>query len=1054
MRSQSSVVALRLSVRETGGPRYGSPLPASTSSDLNASANCGRDCAAAVALPVCVFIRRRNVKIGTQITITGQGLFPAVPELSYWLRVGGQTATTTSWTDTQIVATIPSGLPGNTTSVPIVAGYADDYLYHASSNTYNWTVNQPLITSMSPTSGVPGTAVTLTGSGFGATQGTSAVTFSGANVVVTSWSDTNIVATVPSGTASGNKIGTQITITGQGLFPAVPELSYWLRVGGQTATTTSWTDTQIVATIPLGLPGNTTSVPIVAGYADDYLYHASSNTYNWTISRLNITSLSPVSGSAGIAVTITGTGFGVSQGTSTANFNSTLATPTSWSDTQIIVPVPSGATTGNLVVTVNGVASSGISFTVVIPPSIGMISPISGPIGTAITITGTQFGATQGSSTVSFNGTVAVPTSWSDTQIEVQVPAGATTGNLVVAVSGVASSGVSFAVLPPPSIVAISPTSGSVAMAVTITGTNFGASQGTSAVLFNGVSATPTGWSDTQIVVPVPREAITGPVVVTVSGQASNGVQFTVAGFFPNASLNAGRNGQSAVLLNNGTVLVLGGASNGNSSASAELYNSATVTFTPTENLNLARTNETATLLDNGTVLITGGYDSSLNPLTSAEIYNPATGVFTSTGSMTAARANHTATLLPNGTVLVAGSLDGSENASAAAELYIPATGTFLATGSMNAARGLHSAVRLDDGSVVVIGGSSKGTILGTAELYNPGTGTFTSTGDLNTPRLRDTATLLNSGMVLVSGGQDSSGNVLNSAELYDPGSETFLGTGALNTARAGHAATLLNNGMVLLEGGIDSPTEVSASAEIYDPESGTFNTTASMTGARQGHTATLLTSGAVLVAGGTSNSSIALSSTELYQPDTYIPANLVSIAVNPLSPLITSGVTQSFVATGTFADNTTETLTSVTWGSSDKNILSVTNDVSNEGGALGLAPGSAVLTACTGSLCGSTTVTVGPPIPIITNLSSSSGVVGNSVTIMGVNFGSAQGVSTVTFKGIAATPTSWSVTSIVVPVPAGATTGNVLVTVSGVASNAVLFHLPPIIASHCCPVN
>ncbi|HEX9219106.1 MAG TPA: IPT/TIG domain-containing protein, partial [Gemmatimonadaceae bacterium] len=46
-------------------------------------------------------------------------------------------------------------------------------------------------------------------------------------------------------TPTSGKIGTQITITGQGLFPAVPELSYWLRVGGQTATTTSWTDTQI-----------------------------------------------------------------------------------------------------------------------------------------------------------------------------------------------------------------------------------------------------------------------------------------------------------------------------------------------------------------------------------------------------------------------------------------------------------------------------------------------------------------------------------------------------------------------------------------------------------------------------------------------------------------------------------------------------------------------------------------------------------------------------------------------------------------------------------------
>ncbi len=76
-------------------------------------------------------------------------------------------------------------------------------------------------------------------------------------------------------------------------------------------------------------------------------------------------------------------------------------------------------------------------------------------------------------------------------------------------------------------------------------------------------------------------------------------------------------------------------------------------------------------------------------------------------------------------------------------------------------------------------------------------------------------------------------------------------------------------------------------------------------------------------------------------------------------------------------------------------------------------------------------------PAPSITSLSPVSGAVGTAVTITGSNFGSTKGTSTVTFNGTAATPTSWSATSIVVPVPAGATTGNVVVTVGGVASNA-----------------
>ncbi len=76
------------------------------------------------------------------------------------------------------------------------------------------------------------------------------------------------------------------------------------------------------------------------------------------------------------------------------------------------MPVPSGATTGNVVVTVGGVASNGVSFTVTAAaPSISSLSPTSGAVGTAVTITGTNFGATQGTSTVTFNGTAATPTS-------------------------------------------------------------------------------------------------------------------------------------------------------------------------------------------------------------------------------------------------------------------------------------------------------------------------------------------------------------------------------------------------------------------------------------------------------------------------------------------------------------------------------------------------------------------------------------------------------------------------------------------------------------------
>src|SRR5439155_387416 len=127
------------------------------------------------------------------------------------------------------------------------------------------------------------------------------------------------------------------------------------------------------------------------------------------------------------AVTIAGTGFGATKGTSTVTFNGIAATPTTWSATSIVVPVPAGATTGNVVVTVGGLASNGVSFTVTVPPTITSLSPTSGPVATAVTIAGTGFGATKGTSTVTFNGVAATPTTWSATSIAVPVPAGAAT---------------------------------------------------------------------------------------------------------------------------------------------------------------------------------------------------------------------------------------------------------------------------------------------------------------------------------------------------------------------------------------------------------------------------------------------------------------------------------------------------------------------------------------------------------------------------------------------------------------------------------------------------
>src|ERR1019366_5503555 len=97
------------------------------------------------------------------------------------------------------------------------------------------------------------------------------------------------------------------------------------------------------------------------------------------------TSLSPASGVVGTSVTITGLNFGATQGTSTVTFNGTTATTiTSWSATSIVVTVPAGAATGNVVVNASGVDSNGSAFTVTVVPTINWTQPAGITYGTTL----------------------------------------------------------------------------------------------------------------------------------------------------------------------------------------------------------------------------------------------------------------------------------------------------------------------------------------------------------------------------------------------------------------------------------------------------------------------------------------------------------------------------------------------------------------------------------------------------------------------------------------------------------------------------------------------
>jgi RHS repeat-associated protein len=234
-----------------------------------------------------------------------------------------------------------------------------------------------IVSSVAPTSGGIGTAVTINGSNFGTTQSGSTVSFNGAVATsITSWSDTQIVALVPDATPNG---AGPVTVTVNGI--------------------------------------------------------ASNGDVVFTTYHPVITTLEPPGASVGASVFINGSGFTSYAGT--VQVGSVAMTVQSWTDTRIRITVPSNAVSGPLTVTTNGITSNAAQFTLENPPAVTSFTPTTGEINTSVTITGSGFGATQSTSTAAFFGIQAQVTSWSETQIVATLPSDAITGPITVTVAGV-----------------------------------------------------------------------------------------------------------------------------------------------------------------------------------------------------------------------------------------------------------------------------------------------------------------------------------------------------------------------------------------------------------------------------------------------------------------------------------------------------------------------------------------------------------------------------------------------------------------------------------------
>ncbi len=223
-------------------------------------------------------------------------------------------------------------------------------------------------------------------------------------------------------------IGDSIDIEGDyfGDTQEVVDYVYFLGVDGKDtlATVNSWSKTKINVKVPKGIQNGKVKVVINGTIAESPMGFVVKDPY--------ITGLTPSTGFPGDKVTIAGNNFGDSQKVSTVKFNGiSVVTFESWKATEIVCFVPAGQVEGDVIVTVDGIASNPWAFLVGI--FVEKITPNKQHQDKVIQIDGKHFGAAQAAGYVGFSGykgevPVSKVESWADGVIKVKVPPTAVDG--------------------------------------------------------------------------------------------------------------------------------------------------------------------------------------------------------------------------------------------------------------------------------------------------------------------------------------------------------------------------------------------------------------------------------------------------------------------------------------------------------------------------------------------------------------------------------------------------------------------------------------------------
>lgn len=497
--------------------------------------------AKAQAVPSIERIEPTSGPPGTQVTVVGRSF-------------DAQTTVTLSGTACEIVGRTPNRwqvrIPAGAVTGPIVVRNATGPSTANPTFRVTTAAPPPVIERIEPTTGAPGSEVTIHGHDFSSRITDNVVTLGSRQVVVRSATPFELRVTVPDGAetgafavrvgastaaspdpftiAVGTRItdfqprlgppGTHVTITGTGYSTTTRDDR--VTINNVTARVEHAAATELVVTIP----NNAANGPLVV----DVRNGGRVETTTPFVIQLppTVTAVEPSAAPAGTRVVLRGTHFGTDLRIVTVKLGDRPATIRDIADGQLTVEVPAGTPAGaarfGVTVATLGPAQAPADFTVLTPLAIADYQPRLGPPGTRVTITGTGFSPTPAEDVVSIGAGHCEVTAASPISLTVTIPAGGS-GVLDVAVThnGHARTTGAFVVTHPPFIASFEPVHVQTGDTVTLHGTGFGAQASLLEVAIGGHRLELVSVADTLVTARVPASVSTGRLVATVRLQGS-----------------------------------------------------------------------------------------------------------------------------------------------------------------------------------------------------------------------------------------------------------------------------------------------------------------------------------------------------------------------------------------------------------------------------------------------------------------------------------------------------------------------------------------------------